>query len=204
MTNAISDLASLRAHFGEPSERARLKQLDRLDRHCRAFIALSPFCVVATAGADGMVDASPKGDAPGFVQVVNDNTLLVPDRPGNNRVDGHTNLLGNPGIGLLFFIPGLRETLRVNGTAELNTDPAHLASLIAQGKPPKAALIVSVREAYMHCGKAIIRSKLWDPASQVATGAFPSLGKVLADQIGGMDAAQADKDTEQAYREKLY
>lgn len=204
MSQPIRDIAGLRAVYGEPSDRARPKQLDRLDQHARHFISLSPFCVVATASADGMVDASPKGDAPGFVQVANDRTLLFPDRPGNNRVDGHTNLMSNPGIGLLFFIPGLRETLRVNGTAELITDPARLADLSAQGKPPKVALVVSVREVYMHCGKAMIRSKIWDPASQIAPDAFPSLGQVLADQIDGVDPVQADRDTEQAYREKLY
>lgn len=204
MSNAIRDIESLREHFGEPSVRAQLKQLDYLDKHSRHFIALSPFCVIATADADGMVDASPKGDAPGFVEVVDDHTLLVPDRPGNNRVDGHRNLLSNPGIGLLFFIPGLRETLRVNGTGELSTDPDLLGKLTAQGKPPRAAIIVSVKEAYMHCGKSMIRSKLWAPASQIAPGGFPTLGQVLADQIDGVDAAQADKDTEQAYKEKLY
>jgi uncharacterized protein len=204
MTQPIHDIEALRAVYGVPSDRARLKQLDRLDQHARRFISMSPFCVVATASADGMVDASPKGDAPGFTQVVDDHTLLFPDRPGNNRVDGHMNLMSNPGIGLLFFIPGLRETLRVNGTAELSTDPARLQLLTAQGKPPKAALIVSVQEVYMHCGKAMIRSKIWDPASQIAPGAFPSLGQVLADQIDGVDAAQAERDTEEAYREKLY
>ncbi len=204
MSNTIRDMESLRAHYGEPSERAQLKQLDYLDKHCRDFIGLSPFCVIATADADGMVDASPKGDAPGFVGVVDAHTLLVPDRPGNNRVDGHRNLLSNPGIGLLFFIPGLRETLRVNGTGELSTDPDLLGKLVAQGKPPRAAIVVSVKEAYMHCGKSMIRSKLWDPASQIEPGAFPSLGKVLASQIDGVDAEQADRDTEKAYIDKLY
>lgn len=204
MSNAIRDIDGLRAHYGEPSERAQLKQLDYLDKHCRHFIALSPFCVIATADADGMVDASPKGDAPGFVEVADDHTLLVPDRPGNNRVDGHRNLLSNPGIGLLFFIPGLRETLRVNGTGELSTDPDLLGKLTAQGKPPRAAIVVTVKEAYMHCGKSMIRSKLWDPASRIAPGGFPTLGQVLADQIDGVDPVQADKDTEHAYKEKLY
>ena len=200
----ITETGALRAHFGPVSERARLKQLDRLDGHCCAFIARSPFLVLATADGEGNVDASPRGDAPGFVQVIDDRTIVIPDRPGNRRIDSFRNILAHPGVGLLFFLPGVDETLRVNGTGRLSTDAALLAPLAAQGKTPATALVVSVTEAFYHCAKALIRSRLWDPDTRIERGNFPTLGRILADQIGGMDAAQADVSLAEAYRTTLY
>ncbi|HZS84858.1 MAG TPA: pyridoxamine 5'-phosphate oxidase family protein [Stellaceae bacterium] len=198
------DGAALRAHYGAPSERALKKQLARLDEHCRSFIALSPFLVIATMGADGLADASPRGDAPGFVAILDETTLLIPDRPGNNRVDSLGNLAENPAVGLLFFVPGVNETLRVNGHARITTDTSLLAPLSAQGKAPRSGLLVAVKEAYFQCGKALLRAKLWDPASRIERSSFPSLGRILADQIGDTDAAAADRTIEEAYRTRLY
>jgi PPOX class probable FMN-dependent enzyme len=204
MTETIADPAALRDHYGSVSRPAALKQLSRLDKHCRAFIERSPFLVMATADALGRCDASPKGDAPGFVVVQDETTLLIPDRVGNNRVDSLQNLVANPQVGLLFFLPGYQETLRVNGRARISTDPAHLAATAHAGKPPKAVLVVSVEEAYMHCGKALIRSHLWDPARHLAKGDFPTLGRIIADQIREADVAGTERMIADNYRDELY
>src|ERR1051325_12134337 len=138
----IEDIAEVRQRYGEPMERAVKKQLPRLEKHSRAFIALSPFLVIAAADASGRLDASPKGDAPGFVHVLDDETLLIPDRLGNNRVDTISNLLANPGGGLIFFVPGLRETLRVNGTAQITVDPVLLEAGAVNGKAPRSGILI--------------------------------------------------------------
>jgi PPOX class probable FMN-dependent enzyme len=202
--DTIDSKTDLRAQYGAPSDRAVRKQLAKLDAHCRNFIALSPFLVIATSGADGLADASPRGDAPGFVAVLDDSTLLIPDRPGNNRVDSLGNILDNPGVGIIFFVPGINETLRVNGHARITNDADLLAPLAVQGKPPRSGLLVEIKEAYLHCGKALIRSKLWDPASRIERDRFPSLGKILVDQLGGADVAASERSIEEAYRDRLY
>ncbi len=200
----IQDKISLRDRYGKVGVRAAQKELDRLDRHCRRFIELSPFLVMATSDADGRCDASPKGDAPGFVRVQDEQTLLIPDRIGNNRVDSLENILANPRIGLIFFLPGYQETLRVNGRAEISTDPALLDATAHAGKPPKSVIVVTVEQAYMHCGKALIRSHLWDPACHLEKGAFPSLARVLADQIDGVDVAETEVVLADNYKNELY
>jgi uncharacterized protein len=200
----IENADQLHEIYGAPSERAVKKELRRLDRHCRAFIARSPFLVVASADASGRCDASPKGDMPGFVRVIDDTTLLIPDRLGNNRVDTLGNLLARPGIGLIFFVPGVNETLRINGRAQVATDPALLEPLAVNGKVPRSGILVSVEEVYFHCGKALIRSDLWNPEKQVRRGEFPSLGRIIAEQIGGIDAAEAERQTAESYRTRLY
>lgn len=201
---AINDPARLRALYGEPHERAVRKQLSRLDRHCRNFIALSPFLVIASAGADGSCDCSPKGDAPGFVRVLDDRTLLIPDRIGNNRVDTLSNVLENPHVGLLFFVPGVNETLRVNGRVEITTDPALLEPMAVNGRAPKSGLLVTVVDAYLHCAKALIRSDLWNPERRIDRASFPSMGRMLADQIDGLGVADAERYTEESIRTRLY
>jgi len=198
------DLASLRSLYGEVSERAAKKQMDRLEKHCRAFIALSPFIVLASSDADGRTDASPKGDAPGFVSVLDDRTVAIPDRPGNNRIDTLGNVSSNPRVGVLFMVPGINETLRINGRARITTDPAILETLAANGKPPRSALLVETEEVYFHCGKALIRSDLWNPEKKVDRRSFPTLGQILADQIGGMDPAKAEESIQDGYRTRLY
>jgi uncharacterized protein len=202
--DGIADLESLRAHFGAMTTIAARKVMPRLDRHSRAFIALSPFHVLATADGNGGVDASPRGDAPGFVAMRDDTTLVIPDRPGNRRVDSFSNVVRQPGIGLIFFVPGFDETLRVNGTGRLVTDAALLTPLQAQGKVPATGLFVSITEVFFHCGKALIRSKLWDPSRHVARDSFPSLGRIIAEQTAAMSAESAEQYVATSYREKLY
>lgn len=203
-TPTIRDAADLRAHFGAVGPLAARKVLDHVDDHARRFIALSPFLVLASADGAGRADASPRGDAPGFVRVHDPKTLAIPDRRGNNRVDSFANLLESPGVGLVFLVPGIDETLRVNGTAEISCDPALLAPMIAQGKVPAAALVVRVREAFFHCGKALMRSHLWDPARHVERAAFPTLGRILADQTAAAAADEAEASIAEGYRTRLY
>lgn len=200
----IADLEALRAHFGTMTAIAAHKTMPRLDRHSRAFISLSPFLVLATADGDGGVDASPRGDAPGFVAMRNDTTLIIPDRPGNRRVDSFSNVVRQPGIGMIFFVPGFNETLRVNGTGRVITDDTLLAPLEAQGKVPATGLLVSIAEVFFHCGKALIRSKLWDPSRHIARDSFPSFGRIVADQTAVMSAEAAEQFVATSYREKLY
>lgn len=202
--NEITAIEDLRAHLGRISPLAERKVLPRLDRHCRRFIELSPLLVLATADADGRLDASPRGDPAGFVQILDDTTLLIPDRPGNNRADSFGNVLAAPGVGLIFFVPGIDETLRVNGAASLSADPAALAPSSIDGKPPRTGLRVQIEEVFFHCGKALKRARIWDPATRIERASFPSLGRILADQLAGIDAAEADERIETAYRERLY
>jgi uncharacterized protein len=202
--DVVEDLGELRELYGPPGERSVKKQLTRFDKHCRAFIARSPFLVMASSDPSGRCDASPKGDAPGFVQVLDDQTLLIPDRLGNNRVDTIGNLLERPGVGLIFFVPGLNETLRVNGRARITTDPALLEPLAVNGKVPRSGILVAAEEVYFHCGKALIRSDLWNPEKQLSRSEFPSLGRILADQIGGMSVEEAERATAESYRTRLY
>lgn len=173
----------MRSLYPEVAQLRRKTILDRLDGHCRNFITHSPFLVLATAGADGTVDASPRGDAPGFVQVLDDRTLVLPDRGGNNRLDSMGNIVANPNVGLLFFVPGIGETLRVNGRARVVTDAELLTRLAVQGKAPTAAIVVEVEQAYLHCAKALIRSRLWEEDYRLDRSTFPTLGRMLADQM---------------------
>ncbi|CAN5207372.1 pyridoxamine 5'-phosphate oxidase family protein [soil metagenome] len=171
--------------YAPPSERVVAKQLSRIDRHAANFIGLSPFCVLATAGPDGTVDASPRGGNPGFVHIADETRLLMPDRPGNNRIDSFRNLLTGSGyVQLIFFVPGLDETLRVGGNAQLSADADLLATMIEFGKPPRAVLDIAVAEVYFHCGKALMRSKLWSPETRVERSAQPSISEVIHEQTG--------------------
>jgi len=200
----MADATTVRAHYGEPSLRALAKELVKLDQHARAFIALSPFLVISSSDRAGRNDASPRGDAPGFVAVLDDMRLLVPDRPGNRRVDTMLNLAENPHVGLLFLVPGINETLRINGLAHFTKDADLLAPLSVDGKAPVAGLMVETEEVYFHCGKALIRSRLWDPETRIERRHFPTLGRILADQIAGTDAAESEKSIEESYRTRLY
>lgn len=202
--NDIPDEAALRAHMGAISPLAERKVLHALDRHCRAFIALSPFLVIASADADGHVDASPRGDPAGFVQVLDDRALLLPDRPGNNRVDSFANILAAPGVGLIFFVPGIDETLRVNGTARLLTDADALAGSEVAGKTPRTGLVITIDEVFFHCAKALRRARLWAADAQVERSAFPSLGRILAEQTSLFSVEDAERRTEDAYRTRMY
>jgi PPOX class probable FMN-dependent enzyme len=178
----LTSIAELRALLGAPSERAVRKQLGALDAHCRAFVERSPFMLLGTSGLDGRCDVSPKGDLPGFVLIEDDTTLLIPDRPGNKRFDSLQNILDNGHVGLLFLIPGLDETLRVNGTAELIQDDDVLQRLAMDGKPPVLAIVVHVQEAFLHCGRSSLRARVWDPDRQISRADMPSLSRMIADQ----------------------
>ena len=200
----IDSLEELRDSFGFPTGRAAVKEMPSLDKHSRAFIALSPFLVIATAGESG-ADASPKGDPPGFVKVLSDTEIFIPDRPGNSRIDTMRNLLENPHIGIVFLVPGMKETLRINGRGKVVTDAEILSTCSVNGKIPKCGICVQIDEVYMHCAKSMIRSKLWDPKKHIKRDSFPSLGKIFTDQQGGgLDAKEVDKDIEDKYKERLY
>jgi PPOX class probable FMN-dependent enzyme len=200
----MSSQPQLREHYPPAIERARLKVLRKLDRHCERFIALSPFLCLGTAGESG-IDVSPRGDRPGFVQILDEVTLAIPDWPGNNRLDSLTNLLSNPQIGILFLIPGVDETLRVNGTARITTDAGMLARWNTNGKQPKSVLVVTVKEAFLHCGKAFIRSRLWEGDFRVDRSQLPSYACMLKDQIDIADSAEEiDRSVMDGYRNKLY
>jgi PPOX class probable FMN-dependent enzyme len=178
----IDTREKLRAVYGEPMGIAVDKCLSRLDPHCKHFIELAPFAVISSADTNGDADVSPRGDGPGFIKVVDDNTIVMPDRPGNNRVDTLSNIVDNPKVGMLFFVPGVNETLRLNGTAEISTDPVLLDLFADTGKAPITAIKVTVEEVFLHCAKSLMRSKLWDPNTRIDRKTLPTLGKMIKDQ----------------------
>ncbi len=195
---------NLRDTYPPPLERAVLKQQAALDHHMKAFIAVSPFLCLATSSAGG-ADVTPRGDRPGFVHVQDDHTLLVPDWPGNNRLDSLGNVLENDAVGLLFFVPGVNETLRVNGRAEICMDEALLGQWDVGGKRPRSVLRVRVDEAFMHCGKALIRARLWAPDAQIDRAALPSYGQMLKDQTKlPVSAEEIQQSLEDGYKNRLY
>ena len=196
----------LAAIVGTPADLVVKKQLSALDRHCRAFIARSPFVLLGTAGADGTCDVSPRGDAPGFVELLDERTLLLPDRPGNRRVDGLRNIIANPHVGLLFIIPGMEETLRVNGHATIVRDPSLLERLTARDKTPLLAIAVEVEEAFLHCAKAFKRSALWQAETWPDRGELPSLAEMLMDQVklNETSVQTLDRQIEDSYATRLY
>jgi len=179
---APSDLATI---YPKPTPRVIAKARPAIDSHARKFIDMSPFCVLATSGVDGSVDASPRGGNPGFVSVTGPNSLLMPDRSGNNRIDSFRNIVEGSGfVHLVFFVPGIDETLRVGGRGKLSADPELLAAMVEFGKPPRAVLKIDVSEVYFHCGKALMRSKLWSAETRVERTVMPSIAEVIHDQTG--------------------
>ena len=204
--NPVTTEAELRELMGTPSSGAVAKQIAVLDAHCRAFIERSPFVLVATAAADGRCDVSPKGDAPGFVLVVDERRLLIPDRPGNKRFDGMRNVLQNPHVGVIFLLPGVEETLRVNGRAWIVRDEDLLARCAARGKVPPLGLGVEVEEAFIHCAKAFKRSGLWEPSAWPDLGGLASPAQMLFDHIRPKDMTVEDynRQLQDGYRQRLY
>jgi PPOX class probable FMN-dependent enzyme len=201
--HAITDLEQLRAIYPEPAERSVLKELDRLDVHCRDFIARSPFVLLASSNAGGECDVSPKGGPAGFVRVLDGHRLAIPDAMGNRRLDSLQNILVNPHVGLLFLMPRFRETLRINGRAVLTRNPELLDGLATGGHPAKLALVVTVEQAYLHCAKSIIRSRLWDPVSWPAADDLPSAAEILSDHIGIGDIAASAAALEESYTQRV-
>ncbi len=200
----IESVEALRRIYRPATGRAVTKVLGRLEVHCRRFIALSPFLVISSQGRDGLGDVSPKGDAPGFVQVLDDRTLAIPDRPGNNRLDTMSNLIDNPIVGLMFLIPGVDEILRINGTAEIRDDEDLRQRFAVDGKLPATVMVVTVGEAYLHCAKALMRSRLWDPDAQVERSVLPSMGQMLKDQIGHDEPPEDQAVMVERYSKVLY
>ena len=203
-SHLVTSIEQLEKLYGERMPTSILKEIDHINGHYRTLIEAAPFVVMAT-GADEGLDCSPKGDAPGFVRVIDEKTLMIPDRPGNNRTDGFHNLMRDPRIALLFLIPGIGETLRVNGRAKLSIDPALCDSFAVSGKPARAVLIVSVDSAYFHCAKAIMRSKLWDPKAQIARSSLPSTGTIIAElSAGELGGEPYDRDAPARNLANLY
>ncbi len=210
MSNAaaegLTNEGELRELIGEPMDLAVVKALARLDPLCRKFIGMSPFLCLGTSDASGNGDVSPRGDPPGFVQVIDDETIVIPERPGNRRVDSLSNIVSNPNVGLLFFVPGLEETLRVNGRAEVVRDPELLATMAVNRKAPKLAIRVKIDQAFLHCAKALKRSKLWDDSRFQEKSAFPSIGRAILQQTNTTDISgeEVDQLVEEDYRDNMY
>ena len=195
--------SDLKTIYPDPSPRVIAKARPEIDAHAKKFIAMSPFCVLATSSSDGSVDASPRGGNPGFVHVAGPNQLLMPDRSGNNRIDSFRNIVEGSGfVQLIFFVPGIDETLRVGGRGKLTAAPELMADMIEFGKPPRAVLQIEVREVYFHCGKALMRSKLWSAETRVERAVMPSIGQVIHDQTG-LGEPESQQVVEERYRTQL-
>ena len=199
-----NSVADLRRHYPEPAELVVKKQIDKLDEFCRRFIELSPLVCLSTADAEGRIDCSPRGDAPGFVEVIDDRTLLIPDRRGNNRIDSMSNIVENPHAGLLFLVPGIDETLRVNGRVRIIVDPDTLDRFRVQDKLPTSAIEVTAEEIFFHCGKAFKRSRLWSDDARVERSAFPTLGEIVARQTRLIAKDEAEAYVAESYAKRLY
>lgn len=198
----ITSESELRALYGYPKARPRDKVLDELDAHCLNFLKHAPFCVLSTYDSNGQVDASPKGGAPGFAKVV-DGFIVLPESKGNNRLDGLVNVVETGRVGSLWFIPGVDETLRVNGKAEITTDPKLLAFFPGEQHPPKTCVVIHVEEAFLHCAKALIRSKLWSTETQLERSRFPSMGEMLKDQLKDSGPAESTSAMIRRYQKDL-
>ncbi|WP_117196357.1 pyridoxamine 5'-phosphate oxidase family protein [Rhizobium terrae] len=205
----IKDEASLRGLFDATHALAIQKCQAALSVHAQEFIRRSPFLCIGTQGSDGKADVSPRGDPAGFVKIIDERRLMIPDRPGNNRLDTLANILANPNVGLLFIIPGFDDTLRVNGRATLMRDPELLASMSVNGRAPQLAILVEVREAFMHCAKAFRRSRLWNPEHFQDRSEMPSLVKIILDETTGAPddedkMRKMDEALEADYKRTLY
>ena len=201
----ITTEGELRAIYGSASGRAVEKEFDRLDQHSRKFIEHSPLVLLGSDDGAGSADVTPKGDPAGFVEVIDDRTIAIPDRPGNNRLDTWVNLLKNPAIGLLFLVPGMNEILRINGQAEIRDDDALRQKFAIKDRLPATVLVVKIRQVYFHCAKALVRSKLWEPDKHIDRSIFPSLGQILKDQVAAKsDVDTSSWDTSDKYIKTLY
>ena len=205
-THVVETTAELRGIMGAPGDLALGKQLDRMDHHCRHFVALSPFVLVGTSSASGAFDVSPRGDEPGFVLVLDEKTLVIPERPGNRRLDTLLNVLETGSVGLLFLVPGFEETLRVNGRASVVRDADVLERTASHGKRPPVAIAVEVEECFLHCAKAFKRSRLWQAEAWSERSMMPSLGRMLRDQgaVPGASADELESGIQESYDRHLY
>ncbi len=201
----ITSREELRAHYREAHGNSLKKELRFLDAHARNFLSKSPFVLIGSQDGDGNADVTPKGDRPGFVAVLDDVTLAIPDRPGNNRLDTFENIVANPAVGLLFLVPGMNETLRVNGEGRITADAGLRRELAVDGKEPATVLVVAVNAVYMHCAKAFMRSQLWAPESWPARADMPTLGAILRDQLAlAQSVAELDQGLDESYRKSMW
>ncbi|MAZ89601.1 MAG: hypothetical protein CL693_18360 [Cellvibrionaceae bacterium] len=198
----IGSLEQLRTLYDLPMELAVKKQRDKLDKFSIEFLELSAFSILATSDAQGHMDCSPRGDHPGFIQLLDERTIALPDRPGNNRLDSLSNIISNPSVGLLALIPGFKECLRINGTAKVVVNNEILERFEHQGKLPKSVIVISIREVYFHCAKAISRSKLWEPDAKVDRNIMPSLGRIIMNQIDPEKSETEVKEVEDRIEER--
>lgn len=204
MSHWIADIAVLEKLYGPPPQPAIVKEIDYIHPVYRQFIEASPFMVLATHGAGGL-DASPRGDKPGFVVVEDETTLLIPDRPGNNRFDSLRNIVEDPQVALFFLVPGIGETMRVNGRAAISVDPELVARFAVNGKPPRSVIVVTVETIFFQCSKAVVRADLWNPEKRLDRSALPSTGTILAEvSKGRVDAGEYDKALPERVRTMLY
>ena len=200
----LRTVEQLRQIYQPAKGRPIAKVIHQFEPHSRRFIALSPFLIMSSTRPDGSGDVTPRGDAPGFVKVINDTTIAIPDRPGNNRLDTLTNILEHPGIGLIFLIPGVNETLRINGVAEIRDDQELRQMFIVNDHLPATVLVVRVNEIYLHCAKAIMRSKLWDETSVIERSQLPTMGKMINDQINSDASEETQEAMTARYEKQLY
>lgn len=201
----ITSREGLRRHYRAASEVARRKELAALDGHARGFLERSPFVLIGSSDDDGNADVTPKGDRPGFVAILDERTIAIPDRPGNNRLDTWENLIVNPAVGLLFLIPGMNETLRINGIGRITADEQLRTRLAVDGKLPVSVLVVEIRAVYMHCAKAFMRSELWKPGTWPDRADLPTLGQILRDQLALADTAgEVDKRLAEGYAKGMW
>lgn len=200
----IETLEQLRTVYAQPSELVMKKSIPQLEKHCRRIISLSPMVMVGTSDANGGQDVTPRGGEPGWVHVIDDKTIALPDWPGNNRLDTLRNLLERPNVGLLFLVPGLDETLRINGRVEIRTDEALCRPFETRGKLPKAVLLVTIDEAYLHCAKAFMRSKLWEPGARIDRSTLPSINEMIKDQLSLDGPALPQSEIAPRYEKVLY
>jgi len=199
----LTSIEQLEAIYGQPHERAVRKQIPYLNEDYQAMVRASPMVIIGSAGPDGL-DSSPRGDAPGFVQILDEHTLALPDRPGNNRIDTLRNVIHDPRVSLLFIIPGIGETLRVNGTARISIEPELLERFAVNGKLPRTVLLITVEAAFFHCSKAIVRSELWNPERHFDRSAVPSAGAIHKRLNEGFDAEAYDRETPARVQASLY
>jgi PPOX class probable FMN-dependent enzyme len=201
----ITSREELRAHYKAPGEGALRKEMKALDRHAKGFIGRSPFVLIGSSDGNGNADVTPKGDKPGFVAVLDDKTIAIPDRPGNNRLDTLENIVANPAVGLIFLIPGMDETLRINGEAKITADAGLRERLHVEGKLPAAAIVVSIKAVYMHCAKAFMRSQLWKLETWPDRASLPTLGQILKDQLSlSGSAEERDRELAEDYAQSMW
>jgi len=200
----VTSMEQLQSLYGEKMPAAVVKEIDHINNGYRALIEAAPFVAIATSGPEGL-DCSPKGDAPGFVRILDDKTLAIPDRPGNNRIDGFRNIMRDPRIALLFLIPGVGETLRVNGRAQISIDPELMQSFAVNGKLPRSVMIVHIESIYFHCSKAMVRSRLWDEKAKIDRASLPSTGTIIAElSQGRLGGADYDRVAPERIKAQLY